>query len=356
MRNQIATGCLSVISAAVLASSSLGPAQAQEFTLRLTNVDPPYSEVGDLKYPNHVYGMMQAFKNSLEAFSDGRIKVEIYHSGRLGDLRENLESVRAGALEATTPNEGVMSIFYPDIQIVTIPYAFRNAAVAWKVLDGPFGQKLFAGLTEKGFRAVAIGENAGFRIWGNNVRSIKSSADMKGLKIRTMEIPAHQEMVRALGGSPTAVPWLEVYGALQTGVVDGAELPVIGTLQQNLHEQLKYITIDNHVYSLAMIVVSEKWYQKLPTDLQRAVIMAGRVGAVTSRGLSQSLANDVVGQFAKKGIEITYLSSEAQQQLRETVQPAVTKWMEEQLGAKMVAEFKAAVRNAEKEFDLEPSL
>ncbi len=346
---------LPILSAIAVALVFGTTAKAQEYTLRLTNPDAPYSVVGELKYPNHAYGMMKTFADSLEGFSNGRINVELYTHGRLGDLRENLESTRLGALEGTTPNEGVLSIFYPEIQIVTIPYGFQNAAVAWEVLDGPFGQKLFAGLIEKGFRAVSVGENAGFRMWGNNVRPIKTPADMKGMKIRTMEIPAHQEMVRSLGASPTAVPWLEVYNALQTGVVDGAELPVIGTLQQNLHEQLKYITIDNHVYSLAMIVISEKWYQKLPPDLQVAVLVAGRIGAVTARGLSQSLANDVLAEFSKKGIEVTFLSGEEQQAFRKVAQPAVTKWMVEQLGAETVDEFKAAVREAEKKLGLQPS-
>src|SRR5690606_14496515 len=159
-----------------------------EFTIRLPNVDPPYTAVGELKSPNHVFGMMRTFKDALEGLSGGRIAVELYPNGTLGDLRENVEAVLAGVLEAATPNEGVMSIFYPEIQITTIPYAFRNPVVAWHVLDGPWGQKLFDGMISKGIRTVAIGENAGFRIWANNEKEIRSPADMAGLKIRTMEI------------------------------------------------------------------------------------------------------------------------------------------------------------------------
>ncbi|MDF1585602.1 TRAP transporter substrate-binding protein [Marinimicrococcus flavescens] len=322
-------------------------AQAQEFTLRITNPDAPYVTIGDLKYPYYVYGMMSSFGSTVEALSKGRIKAEVYHSGTLGDLRENMESVRMGVLEATTPSEGPVSIWYPDIQVITIPYVFKNAAVAWEVMDGPFGQKLMNGMIEKGFRPVAIGENGGFRIWGNNKRPIQSPADLEGLKIRTMEIPAHQEMVRSLGASPTAVPWMEVYTALQTGVVDGAELPTVGSLQQNLGEVLKYVTVDNHVYSLSFVIVSEKWFQKLPPELQEAVLIAGRVGTVTSRGLVQVTVNDAMAEFAKRGVEVTYVSADEQQKFREKAQPGVIKWMEEQLGAELVGEFMEAVKAAE---------
>ncbi len=331
-------------------------ADAQEFTLRITNPDAPYVQIDDMKYPYYVFGMMSAFGETVEAMSKGRIKAEIYHSGTLGDLRENMESVRMGVLEATTPSEGPVSIFYPEIQVITIPYVFQNAAVAWEVMDGPFAKKLFDGMIDQGFRAVAIGENGGFRIWGNNARKIEKPEDMAGLKIRTMEIPAHQEMVKALGASPTAVPWMEVYSALQTGVVDGAELPTVGSLQQNLQEVLDYITVDNHVYSLSFIIVSEKWFQSLPPDLQEDVLLAGRIATVTSRGLVQVTVNDTLRYFAENGIEVTYLTGDAQAAFREKAQPGVIAWMEETLSPELVAQFMEAVRDAEMKLGLPPSL
>lgn len=347
---------LAATAVAAFAGVAVPAADAQEFTLRITNPDAPYVQIDDMKYPYYVFGMMTAFGETVEALSKGRIKAEIYHSGTLGDLRENMESVRMGVLEATTPSEGPVSIFYPEIQVITIPYVFQNAAVAWEVMDGPFGQKLFDGMIEQGFRAVAIGENGGFRIWGNNVHKIETPDDMTGLKIRTMEIPAHQEMVKALGASPTAVPWMEVYSALQTGVVDGAELPTVGTLQQNLQEVLKFITVDSHVYSLSFIIVSEKWFQSLPPDLQEAVLLAGRIATVTSRGLVQVTVNDALGYFAENGIEVTYLTGDAQAAFRKKAQPGVIKWMEETLSPELVAEFMESVRDAEAKLGMTPSL
>lgn len=338
----------SVIGAAALMAALVSTTWAQEFTVRLPNVDPPYSSVGDLKYPNHTYAMMRTFKDSLEGLSGGRIAVELYPNGALGDLRENVEAVQAGVLEAATPNEAALSGFYPKIQVATIPYVFPNAAVAWKVLDGPWGRAMFEDMAETtGIRAVAIGENAGFRMWANNKRPIESPESMAGLKIRTMEITAHQEMVKSLGASPTAIPWLEVYGALQTGVVDGAELPIIGALQQNLQEVAKYITIDQHVYSLALIVVSERWFQGLPDDLKKAVIIAGKQAAVAGRGISQSLVNDVVDEFRAQGVEITVASPEVQEQFRETAQPSVIKWAVGEFGQEYVDNFLSAVKKAE---------
>jgi tripartite ATP-independent transporter DctP family solute receptor len=325
-------------------------AVAQEFTVRLPNVDPPLSKVGDLTYPNHTYAMMRTFKDALESLSGGRIAVELYPSGTLGDLRENLEAVQAGVLEAATPNEATVSGFFPKIQLTTIPYVFPNAVVAWDVLDGPWGDKLFDEMAQTtGLRAVAIGENAGFRIWANNVRPVVTPADMNGLKIRTMEITAHQEMVSSLGALPTAIPWLEVYGALQTGVVDGAELPIIGTLQQNLQEVLKYATIDQHVYSLVFIVVNERWFQDLPPELREAVVIAGRQAAVAGRGLSQTLVGDVVEEFRKRGVKVNTSNPAEVAAFRDTAQPKVLEWMVGQFGQAEVDGFLAAVSTAQSE-------
>lgn len=332
--------------AAVMLTSSF--ATAQEYMVRLPNVDPPIAHVGDLSYPNHSYAMMRTFKDALEGLSGGRIAVELYPSGTLGDLRDNLEAVQAGILEAATPNEATISGFYPKIQLTTIPYIFSNAVVAWDVLDGPWGQAMVDDMAATtGLRAVSIGENAGFRIWANNVRALETPEDMSGLKIRTMEITAHQEMVSSLGASPTAIPWLETYGALQTGVVDGAELPIIGTLQQNLQEVLKYATLDQHVYSLVFIVVNEQWYQNLPPELQQAVNIAGRQAAVAGRGVSQTLVGDVLNEFRDRGVEITVASPEQVTVFRETAQPPVLNWMSGQFGQDEVDGFLAAVSEAE---------
>ncbi|MEW9805589.1 TRAP transporter substrate-binding protein [Mesorhizobium marinum] len=329
-------------------------ALAQEYKIRLPNVDPPLSKVGEMAYPNHTYAMMRTFKDALESLSGGRMAVELYPSGTLGDLRENLEAVQAGVLEAATPNEATISGFFPKIQLTTIPYVFPNAVVAWDVLDGEWGDALFDEMAATtGLRAVAIGENAGFRIWGNNVRPITGPADMKDLKIRTMEITAHQEMVSSLGALPTAIPWLEVYGALQTGVVDGAELPVIGTLQQNLQEVLKYATIDQHVYSLVFIVVNEQWFQGLPPELRQAVVLAGRQAAVAGRGVSQTLVGDVVEEFRRRGVEVTSASPEQIAAFRDTAQPKVVEWMVGQFGQDQVDGFKAAVAAAESDLKVD---
>ncbi len=331
---------------AVLLSGTM--AIAQEYTVRLPNVDPPIAHVGELAYPNHVYAMMRTFKDSLEALSGGRIAVELYPNGTLGDLRENVEAVQAGILEAATPNEGTISGFYPRIQLTTIPYVFLNAATAWDVLDGPWGQAMFDDMAATtGLRAVSVGENAGFRIWANNVRPIITPADMQGLRIRTLEITAHQEMVSSLGALPTAIPWLEVYGALQTGVVDGAETPIIGTLQQNLQEVMKYMTLDQHVYSLAFIVVNEDWFQNLPPELREAVIIAGKQAEIAGRGVSQTLVGDVLDEFRARGAEIAVLSNEQIAAFREVAQPDVLAWMAGQFGQEDVDGFLAAVAEAE---------
>src|SRR5690606_15638957 len=145
--------------------------------------------------------------------------VELYPYGSLGDAASNLEQMLTGTLQGGTPADGALAPFYADIQVFSIPYLFDSAITAYDVLDGEFGQKLSNDMAEKaGLRFIASYDNGGYRNFSNSKRVIKSAQDMQGMKIRTMSIPVHMEIVKALGGSPTPIAFLELYSALQTGV------------------------------------------------------------------------------------------------------------------------------------------
>jgi tripartite ATP-independent transporter DctP family solute receptor len=328
--------------------SALSFAAPKKIVMKVSSNDGTTIKIGDKTYPYYVYTTLSSFKTAVEELSEGRIEVEIYLNGVLGDHRTTMENMKRGLIQGVTPAEGDLATWFPPIQVITTPYAFKSEPVAWEVLDGPFGKQLFNQMRAKtGFRVVAIGANGGFRIFGNTKRPLKTPTDMKGLKIRTMNIPAHMETVKALGGTPTPIAWTEVYTALQTGVVDGSELPTVGTLTQNLHEVLKYITIDRHAFSSTFLLVDEKWFKSLPKDLQNCILTAGRFSTTASRGVAAFTVEEVMQYFQKRGIQVNRLSPEAQKRWAAVVQPKVLPWMRKQVGDKLVNEFLKACDTAE---------
>jgi len=170
--------------------------------IKYAHADPP----DPINGPAH--GDALTFKSLVESGSNGRIKVEIYPGAQLGSERELLEGVHMGTIEMCNVSEGSVAGFFPDILVLSIPYLFDSAPQAWKVLDGPFGQDLMEEMRKAtGIRCLTITEN-GFRNFTTDVRLIKKPEDLKGLKIRTMENPAHMEMVKALGAEATPIPWV----------------------------------------------------------------------------------------------------------------------------------------------------
>jgi len=189
--------------AVLLLSTASGLFAQQPIVFKLAFTDPPFLKIGDLQVMHHSYAGMVAFKGALEKLSSGRIVVENYPYGRLGDANENMQQIFSGTLQGATPADGAVAPFYKDIQVFSIPYAFDSALDAYKLWDGPIGKAFFDDIAKtSGLRVLAIYDNGGFRSFSNNKKVIKTAADMKGLKLRTMTIPVHMEMVKALGASP----------------------------------------------------------------------------------------------------------------------------------------------------------
>ncbi len=173
-----------------------------------------------------------------------------------------LKQIQMGSIEASmSMAEGHMAPYYKPIQILAIPYLFVSEDHAQYTLDmrSPFGSKFWDDFEKKtGVKVLTIWDNGGFRCFTNNKRPIKTPADMKGLKIRTMQIPAHMEMMKALGANPTPIAWTELYNALQMNVVDGQENSVPTISLGHINEVQKYLTLDRHVYSNHIFPISAK--------------------------------------------------------------------------------------------------
>jgi tripartite ATP-independent transporter DctP family solute receptor len=298
-----------------------------QYVFKMALTDAPDTKIGNEKRVHHCYAAMVAFKESVEKDTKGRMKVELYPYGRLGDNKSYLEQIHAGTLEAALPSEGPIAPFYKDIQVFSVPYLFKDREQLYAILDGKFGKKLYDNMAKRsGLRVLGALENGGFRSFSNSKRLVKTADDMKGLKMRTMDIPVHMEMVKALGAAPTPVAWMELYSALQTGVVDGQEnsagMMVIGSIQ----EVQKYYTLDKHIMSLSFIVTSERYMKSLPKDIRAALVKAGKKAQQAGRdtaGQNESLAL----KYIKKSCTVYDPTPAERDTFRKRAQAPCIKWL-----------------------------
>lgn len=289
-------------------------------------------------FTSRKHAQCMIFRNLVNARSGGRIDVQVFGGGALGGEREYVESIMAGTVQAGIAS-GVMGGFFPEAMVTDIPYLFPSASIAWKVLDGPFGQKLSKMLLEKtGLRNLAFAE-VGFRNFTNSKRPIRTPADMKGLKIRVQENPLFVNMVKAMGGSPTPIAWTECYTALQNKVVDGEENPISTIVFANFQEVQKYLTLDGHVYGVDWFVIDNKFYKSLPEDLQYIILDCAKISSGVGRGLQQ-LNSSVVGlqTLMDAGMEIYAPTEEEMNLFKTACQGPVIEWLQTQFAIELINE------------------
>jgi C4-dicarboxylate-binding protein DctP len=171
------------------------------------------------------------FKAELERLTGGRMRVDIFPSGQLAGQVSSVQQVRKGTIHIADISSGVLaSLYYEPLEVFDMPYLFSSRATARMVLDNEnaFTEKLIEGCVKKsGVRILSLGL-FGYRHMTNNVRQIRTPDDMKGLKMRTMEIRPHMKLMESCGARPIPIPWLELYTSLQTKVVDGEETTLQG--------------------------------------------------------------------------------------------------------------------------------
>lgn len=273
------------------------------------------------------------FKNIVEGETD--IKVELFPAKALGNEGELVQQVQEGITHMAIVS-GAMSKICKAASVLDIPYTFASPTIAWDVLDGSFGKELGQHCLKKtGLRTLAYGET-GFRNFTNNKKEIKTPEDMKGLKFRVMPIPLYVEMVKGLGGEPTPIAWSELPNALSTGVVDGQENPV-GTIYNNkLHKLQKYMILDGHVYGADFIVINDEFFDMLDPATQAVIKKAARIAGTMGRSIQQFNTAEGVTKVSAEGMKVYSPTAQDLAKFKEKAQPAVKKWLANELGSDAV--------------------
>lgn len=316
------------------------PARAQT-TIKFAHVDPAdwtTSKKG---------AAAKVFKDIVDAESGGKLKVEVYPAGQIGGETELVAQAQANAIQVTMVS-GVYGNFCKEAAVLDTPFLFPSAAVAWRTLDGPFGEKLATHCLEKtGLRTLAYGET-GFRDFTNSKHEVKSPADIKGLKLRVQQLPLYVEMVKGLGGIPTPVAWPETPGALRTKVVDGQENPVSVILGNKFYEFQTYLTLDEHVYGTDFLLVNDRFYQGLDGEGRALLKRAAIVAATAGRAIQQINSAAGVAELAAKGMKVYKPTAAEREQFRAAAQPPVLAWLKTQVEPGWIEAVQSAVADAEK--------
>lgn len=268
---------------------------------------------------SHYGAGARAFEERLKAdLGDDAFTFKHFPSSGLGGEREVLEGLQLGTIEMTIVSSGTLSNFVPEAGVFDVPFLFRDLDHARAVLDGPIGTEMLAKFDDAGLKALAWGEQ-GFRHITNNRNEIHTPEDVKALKIRTMENPVHLKAFEALGAAPTPMAWPEVIPALEQGAIDGQENPLSVIVSAKLNEVQKYLTLDGHVYSPALVAVSPKLWDSLD-DTQKAAFQAAADDAKQAmRDYVDDVEKTGVETLKAAGMNVGELTPEQKQEFRDAL-------------------------------------
>jgi len=276
---------------------------------------------------------VDAFAAYVKEKTNGRIDIATFPMGQLGGERSMAEQVQSGTLQMGSITSAVLQNFVPQAAILDMPFIFPDRKTAYATLDDPEVQKkIFSYFPKKGFIAIGWTENE-FRDFTNNKRPVRTPADIKGLKVRVMNSPVYLDTFKQLGASPVGIPFPEIYNALQTGVIDAQENPILTSVLMKFTEVTKNVTITNHCLTECIIIVSPDYWETLSPEDQQIFREAAKVAIDTNRRVNAELHNKLpksgisIAEYCKKnGIDVIELTPEERKAFQKAMVPVWNKY------------------------------
>jgi len=260
------------------------------------------SDVHPLGYPT--VEAVQRMGKKLEAATNGRISIQMYPLMQLGGEKEMIEQAQVGALQIARISVGAMGPVVDDLNVFNLPFIFRDEAHMRKVIDGPIGQELLERVSNSPqSRLIVLGwMDAGTRNVYSN-KPVTKPADLKGMKIRMMGNPIFVETMNAMGGNGISMGFNELYGALQTGVVDGAENNPPTLLAQNHYTVSKVYSLTGHLIIPEIFVFSKRNWEALSKEDQALLKKFSREAQFEERELWDKMVADAEVKLKAAGVQ-----------------------------------------------------
>jgi tripartite ATP-independent transporter DctP family solute receptor len=273
--------------------------------------------------------------------TDGRITIQTFGSGVLGNEPQMQSSLQGGFLDVMVGPTSNLVGTIPEFLMFDLPFFYQDFDAVDAVTGGPVGAALFEKLETMGIVGLAYWDN-GFRHMTNALRPINTVEDMAGLKIRVIPNPLFISTFEALGTNPVPLPYPELYTALESRAVDAQETPVGLIYASKFYEVQKHLTLTGHVYTPYVLLASKRWFDGLSAEDQVLVMEAAQESAEYQRDLSRNDAERLTGLLQEEGMEVTRLSDEEMAKLRERVAPVVAQFTET-IGVDLVEQARASM-------------
>lgn len=267
------------------------------------------------------------FCELLEKKSGGKMKAKMFGGGSLGKDTAVVSSMQGGVIDMGIMNANLLTGLVKDFGVLDFPFVFESEKVAYKVLDGAWGQKLSNRLLDKGIVGLGYWE-MGYLNYHTGTKPINKLEDIAGLKIRVTETPLQIDFQKALGANPVPIPYVELYTALEQRTVDGGNQTFINVQVAKLYEVQKYMTVTNHMYNPQMLLMSKKVYDKLNDDEKKALNEAAVEARDHQRVLSQQYTAKAM-EFLKDKIKISVMPAEDIARMKEKTRPLIDKYSKE---------------------------
>ncbi len=261
---------------------------------------------------------MLFFKERLEKESDGKIKVDLFFSGVLGNERELMDLVSTGALQGT--RGGFFNDVNPKFNLLTLPFLVSNWDEASNLVNSSLMETINAGSRTNGFHVPATGISQGFRAHTNNKKPILTPHDFKGLKMRVPMQEVFIQTARAFGANPQELAAIDIYQALQTGVIDGQDNPPSNIWDFKMYEVSKFLTVTNYATGPDPFIVNLKWYNTLPPDLKIIFDRVAKEAIAKSDQMNREKESEYLNMLSKY-LKINYISGKDLIPFQEAVKP-----------------------------------
>ena len=236
--------------------------------------------------------------------TNGAVKIEVYAGGQLGSETNLISGMQTGIVDMAMHTTGFLESFYPKIQVLDLPFIFKDAASAEKLLDGPVGESLLAEMPAKGIYGFVWGHYA-WRVTETASKPVHTPADLAGLKLRIQPGAVFAATFKALGAVPVVMDISEVYLGVSQKTIDGLEVPIIAVVASKFYEVVKCVALTNHVYNAGALMASKLKFDALDPAFQKAIRAAAlEIRPLWRRAVADKSIEDQ-GFLKSKGLTIT---------------------------------------------------
>lgn len=262
----------------------------------------------------------------LEEQTKGEITFKMFAGGVLGSEKEVVEQVQSGAVQMTRVSLGIVGPVVPDVNVFNLPFVFRDQAHMRTIIDGEIGQEILKKITDSNFNLVALAWMDGGTRNLYTKKPVRNIADLKGMKIRVQGNPVFIDTINDMGGNGIAMATGEIFSALQTGVIDGAENNPPTYFQHNHYQNAKFYTMTEHLILPEPIVMSKNTWNKLTPEQQALVQKLAREAQMEERVLWDKSSADAEAKLKAAGVEFITLTPDQKKAFFDATQPVRDKY------------------------------